>query len=376
MTSQITLSVIELVDAIREKYRTRIALQEFAEDELRTMTYDELAKQRSRISAFLMDHGIEKGDRVAMLSEGRSMWGAAFFGVMEVGAIIVPLDVKLKEPEFVNILNHSEAKALLVSHKHEELATRLKAQAPSILQVLSIEERSDAWPSLGQLPPGARASARRNITDDDTALIVYTSGTTGMPKGVEITCRSLRFEVEAFSQYVDYRADDQFLSILPVNHLFEITGGFLGPLYYGCTITYCQRLKPTELLKVMQQTGTTVMLVVPLVLKMLHDGIFRKIEALPSGAQRMFHALFNLATRSDRIGLPVGRLLFKNVQRQFGGHLRAFGCGGAPLDPQLAYDFSALGLTVLQGYGLTETAPVLTANGLRDNRIGSVGKPH
>lgn len=174
---------------------------------------------------------------------------------------------------------------------------------------------------------------------------------------------------------MDYRADDQFLSILPVNHLFEITGGFLGPLYYGCTITYCRSLKPTELLKAMQQTGTTVMLVVPLVLKMLHDGIFRRVEGLPPGRRRMVQNLFSLAKRLDRLGVPLGRLVFKSVQRQFGGRLRAFVCGGAPLDPELAYDFSALGLTVLQGYGLTETAPVLTANGLKANRIGSVGKP-
>jgi long-chain acyl-CoA synthetase len=192
---------------------------------------------------------------------------------------------------------------------------------------------------------------------------------------VEITCGNLRFEVEAFAHYVDYRGDDQFLSILPVNHLFEITGGFLGPLYYGCTITYCQSLKPTELLKAMQQTGTTVMLVVPLVLKMLHDGIFRRVEGLPPGQRRMFQSLFNFSKRLDRLGVPLGRLVFKSVQRQFGGRLRAFVCGGAPLDPELAYDFSALGLIVLQGYGLTETAPVLTANGLKANRIGSVGKP-
>jgi len=108
---------------------------------------------------------------------------------------------------------------------------------------------------------------------------------------------------------------------------------------------------------------------------MLHDGIFRKVDGLPSGQRKMFHAVFNLSKRLGRLGIPLGQLMFKSVQRQFGGRLRAFVCGGAALDPELAYDFSALGLMVLQGYGLTETAPVLTANGLKANRIGSVGKP-
>ncbi len=368
------INIIELLDAVRDRFRERIALQELAGGERRTMTYDELARQRSRISAFLMQQGVEPGERVAMLSEGRMIWGAAFFGILEVGAILVPLDVKLKEPEFVNILTHCEAKGLLVSKKFEPLAERLKAQVPSLAHILSLEECSERWPALGSLPPGARATSRRSLTDEDTALIVYTSGTTGTPKGVEITCGNLRFEVTAFESFLSYAANDQFLSILPVNHLFEITGGFLGPLYYGCTITYCHSLKPTELSNAMQQTGTTVMLVVPLVLKMLHDGIFRKISSLPAWQQGLFRTLVDLSKRLDRLGIPLGGVLFRGVRRQF-GHLRAFICGGAPLDPALAYDFSALGIPVLQGYGLTETAPVITGNSLQHNRIGSVGRP-
>jgi len=368
------VNIIEVLDSVRDRYANRVALQEFGEGGLRTMTYEELARQRSRLSAFLMERGVERCDRVAILSEGRMIWGAAFFGVIEVGAIIVPLDIKLKEPEFVNILNHAEAKALLVSGKFEAVAERLKAHVPSLSHVLSLEERSERWTALGQLPPGSRATSRRSVTDEDTALIVYTSGTTGTPKGVEITCGNLRFEVTSFEHVISYRDDDQFLSILPVNHLFEITGGFLGPLYYGCTITYCQSLKPTELLRAMQRTGTTVMLVVPLIVKMLHEGLFRKIETLPSNQRAVFRWLLALAKRCDQVGLPLGRWVFARIRKQF-GRLRAFVCGGAPLDPALARDFSALGLTILQGYGLTETAPVITCNTLQMNRIGSVGRP-
>ncbi len=370
-----TTNIIELIDTVRDKYRDRVAVQEVADGQVRGMTYDELARQRARVSAWLMEQGIQHRDRVAILSEGRPIWGVALFGVVQIGAIVVPLEVKLKEPECVNVLNHAEAKALLVSKKHEEMAQRLKTHVPTLTSVLSLEEQSDHWPALGSLPPGGRATSRRNVTDEDTALIVYTSGTTGTPKGVEISCGSLRFEIESFSTMIDYRPDDQFLSILPVNHLFEITGGFLGPLYYGCTVTYCQSLKPTELFKAMQATGTTVMLVVPLVLKMLHDGIFRKIDALPRGQRRVFNRLFAIAKWCDRLGVSMGRLLFKPIHRQFGGRFRCFVSGGAPLDPQIAVDFSALGIPVLQGYGLTETAPVVSGNSLRANRIGSVGKP-
>jgi long-chain acyl-CoA synthetase len=367
-------SIIELLDDVRDRHQGRVALQELTDQGVRTMTYDELARQRSRLSAFLMEQGVKKGDRVAILSEGRMIWGAAFFGVLEVGGVIVPLDVKLKEPEFVNLLRHSDASALLVSGKYEAMAAALKTQAPSLAHVLSLEERSDRYPCLGALPPGAKAASRRSITDDDAALIVYTSGTTGLPKGVEITCGNLRFEVEAFAGSAAYVAGDQFLSILPVNHLFEITGGFLAPLYYGGTITYCHSFRPNELLKAMQQTGTTVMLAVPLILKMLHEGVMKELHKLPQPGRTLAHTLFRLSQQLDRRGIHLGHRFFPAVRKKFGGRLRGFISGGAPLDPAIAQDFWALGLPVLQGYGLTETAPVLASNSLKANRVGSVGQ--
>lgn len=369
------MNIIELIDSRRHEYRSRIALQEFTDGGLRTITYEELARQRSRISAFLMERGIQKGDRVAVLSDGRIAWGAAFFGVIEAGGILVPLDVKLKEPEFLAILNHAEASALLVSPKYERTAQSLKAQVPSLAHVLVLGDQSSSWPALGQLPEGGVAASRRNLTDDDLALIVYTSGTTGNPKGVEIACGSLRFEVESFDALLRYQESDEFLSILPVNHLFEITGGFLGPLYHGCTVTYCHSIKPTDLLKAMAQTGTSVMLVVPLVLKMLRDALLKKIEAQPPAKRRLFRVLFGLSMRLETVGIHAGRLLFRPMHEAIGGRLRCFVCGGAPLDAELARELAALGLPVLQGYGLTETAPVISGNSLRANRLGSVGKP-
>lgn len=368
------MSVLERLDEVRDRHRDHIALQEFSEGNLRSVTYGELAGQRAAVSAFLIGQGIEKGDRVAILSEGRIGWGAAFFGVIEAGGIVVPLDVKLKEPELVNLLNHAQAKGLLVSGKYEEMASRLAAQVGSLKTLLSLEDQSTRYPALGSLPPAGRGAFRRDALAGDTALIVYTSGTTGTPKGVEITCGSLRFEVESFERLIGFR-NDRLLSILPVNHLFEITGGFLGPLNYGSTITYCRSPKPADVLEALRKTSPTVMLVVPLVLKMLHESIFQKVRELPAAQRRLFFLLLGLSRRLDRVGIHIGRFFFPPVRAAFGGKFRCFVCGGAPLDPELARDFSAMGLPVLQGYGLTETAPVLACNGLKENRIGSVGKP-
>jgi len=368
------MSIIELLDTVRDRHQDRIALQEFVEGALHSVTFGELARLRAAISAFLIEQGIQKGDRVAILSEGRISWAAAFFGIGEAGAIIVPLDVKLKEPELVNLLNHAQAKGLLVSGKHEELAQRLASQAGSLKTILSLEKSSDRWPAVGSLPVAGRGTFRRDLTDEDTALIVYTSGTTGTPKGVEITCGNLRFEVEALERLIGFSREDHLLSILPVNHLFEITCGFLSPLNHGCAITYCQSPKPPDISKAMKQVHPTIMLTVPLVLKMLHEAIFRQAHSLPPLKKRLFFSLFQLSKRLDRCGIRIGRFLFRKVRAAFGGRLRCFVCGGAPLDPELARDFAALGLTVLQGYGLTETAPVIACNSFKANRIGSVGK--
>ena len=368
------MSILERLDEVRDLHRDRVALQEFSDGSLRSVTYNELAGQRAAVSAFLIGQGIEKGDRVAILSEGRIGWGAAFFGIIETGGIVVPLDVKLKEPELVNLLNHAQAKGLMVSGKYEEMASRLAVQGGSLKTILSLEDHSTRYPAMGFLPAVGWGAFRRDALMDDTALIVYTSGTTGTPKGVEITCGNLRFEVESFERLIGFH-NDRLLSILPVNHLFEITGGFLGPLNYGSTITYCHSPKPADVLEALRKTSPTVMLVVPLVLKMLHESVFQKVRELSAVQRRFFFLLLGFSKRLDRLGFHVGRFLFPKVRAAFGGKFRCFVCGGAPLDPELARDFSAMGLPVLQGYGLTETAPVLACNGLKENRIGSVGKP-
>jgi long-chain acyl-CoA synthetase len=210
---------------------------------------------------------------------------------------------------------------------------------------------------------------------EDTALIVYTSGTTGVAKGVMLSYKNLLFQVKALSEAIPYSQHDRFLSILPLNHMLEITGGLILPLYVGARITYCRSLKAANLLSLMQQTHTTVMICVPLVLRMLHDGIIKKVEKLPLFKRKMFYSLLRLCRFLLKFNFRIGRWLFKPIRREFGGNLKCLVSGGAPLDVEVELDFNAWGFYILQGYGLTESAPVISVNTYKAHRIGSVGRP-
>jgi long-chain acyl-CoA synthetase len=174
---------------------------------------------------------------------------------------------------------------------------------------------------------------------------------------------------------VQYSAEDQFLSILPLNHMLEITGGLIAPLYAGSCVTYCESIKTTTIVSTMKETHTTAIICVPLVLKMIHDGMIKKVDKSPYLKRKFFYLLLAISKFLLKFDIRAGKILFRPIHNEFGGRLRGFVSGGAPLNPDIERNFNALGFRVLQGYGLTETAPVISLNTYEHTKIGSVGKP-
>ena len=370
------VSIIELLVAINRRYSDISALQMKEGDDFRTISYIELGRRTSDTSYSLKKLGIEKGDRVAILSESRPEWSVAFFGIISCAGIVVPMDIKLSDTEIQFILGDSEARCVFVSDKFIERIKALKIKLPNLKNIISLDDTvSDDVLLLKDFHVPENEIAHRDIYPEDTALIVYTSGTTGVAKGVELTYKNMLFEVKELNEYVRFSARDHFLSILPLNHMLEITGGLIAPLYAGACVTYCDSLKPTTIIKLMQETKTTAMICVPLVLKMFHGSIVRKIEDLPQKQKRLFYFLMKVSKFLLRFKIRAGKLFFKKIHRQFGGALRCFVSGGAPLEPAIEEDFTIWGFNVLQGYGLTETSPVITANTFTRRKYGSVGIP-
>jgi len=371
------LTIRDILEAINKKYGQRPALRVKTKDgRLKDISYVKLGRRVVTVSSALMELGVKKADKVAILSENRPEWALAYFGIISCAGIVVPIDVKLSTKEIQFIMNDSRVKCVFVSAKYIPVIDELKTVLPNLEHIILLDRagRGDVM-LLKNLSRHRGKQRGRPVYPDDTSLIVYTSGTTGVAKGVEISYRNLLFQVLAFSEIIHSSPDDNLLSVLPLNHMLEITGGLIAPLYGGACITYSDNLKAGTLLPLMKETKTTVMICVPLVLKLMHGGIMKKIARLSPGRRKAFGAALALSRALLKLNVRVGKALFAPIHEEFGGHLRGFISGGAPLDADVEVDLNALGFRVLQGYGLTETAPVISVNTFNNNKFASVGKP-
>ena len=371
------VTIKDVLEAINKKYGNKTALRIKNEDgSFRDISYLKLGRRVVSISSVLINLGIEKGDRVAIFSENRPEWAAAYFGIISCGGIVLPVDTKLTDAEIQFILNDSRAKCIFVSGKYVATIDRLKIVLPHLKNIILFDktERTDLI-QLGKLRPHRGQERGRPVYPEDTAVIVYTSGTMGVAKGVEISYKNLLFQMLEFSRVIRCTPEEKLLSVLPLNHMLEITGGLMAPLYAGSCVTYCDTLKTSALLPLMQETGTTAIICVPLVLKLIRGGIMKKASRLPAFKRAAFDMLLSISKSLLKLDIRAGRSLFPSVHKEFGGHLHTFISGGAPLDIDVEVDMNALGFRVLQGYGLTETSPVISVNTFDANKFGSVGKP-
>lgn len=373
MTQQAgTDSVLSFLTSRSAKFADRVALSRDEGDRKNELTYEQLHDRARKLASYLIERGIQPGERIALLSESRPEWGVCLFGTMRSGAILVPLDVKLTESELRSILTDAQPSVILVSSHYRPTIKALLPELPSVRQVFTVDPdfEDDDAPSIEALIP-------ENVIDgfdraaDETALIVYTSGTTGSPKGVMTTFGNLQFEVSRFKDILALSEEDRMLSILPLNHLFELTGGLLGVLNYGGSVVFCDSLRPQEIMKAMCDNGITGMVGVPLFFKMLKSGLEREIKKKAGEDAARFQSGFEKAAS---LPIEARRQMFAPVHEALGGKLRAFVCGGAPLDLETATFFDRLGFYMLQGYGLTETSPVICGNSIKHNKLGSVGQ--
>ncbi|MFH1683823.1 MAG: AMP-dependent synthetase/ligase [Candidatus Margulisiibacteriota bacterium] len=363
------ITLKEMLERNAEKYRDLVAYQIRQDSGYRKYTYQQVFEQAKKLQGALEKFGVVKGDRVILLSENRPEWAISFLAITSMGAVVVPLDALLQKEELASLVTDSGAKAAIISQKFSDYIKGTVVEGRGTIMEEFAQLRTPC------LPAGtANSQLRTNpITLDDLASIVYTSGTTGIPKGVMLTHRNIMSNVISVASLFDLGPKDNFLSVLPLHHTFETIAGFLGPFHEGCTVTYAESLKSHNLLRNMQETGVTIMCGVPLLYQLFYDGILREVEE--KGLGNIFSVLFALSRFFRHIiGVNIGRSLFKTVHKKFGGQIRFFVSGGAALDPEVARNFDLMGFIILQGYGLSESSPVLACNTLKKNKIGSVGR--
>ena len=310
-----------------------------------------------KMANLLAQQGVVPGDRVLIWGPNSSWWAVAYWGIMVRGAIAVPVDFMSDLARADTIRSLTKAKIVLQS--------RFKAERITGGNSLLLE---DLPYLLEEIAPISVIAAPG---PDDTAQLIYTSGTTGNPKGVILTHKNLVANMTQINRQVPIITPKfSFLSLLPLSHMFEQMGGFFTPLYRGATIIYLGALKPSAIMEALGEEDIYVIMSVPRLLQLLKTTIERELaEKHLSG---VFRVLAQVAA-----GLPQGarRLLFYPVQSKFGDNFTVFVSGGAPLDPEVFKFWNAMGFTVLEGYGLTETSPVLCVNTMERQVSGSVGPP-
>ena len=372
------MSIFTAFEAMAARQPDRLALQIKDGTGYRRLTYGEVALQARALAGALLQAGVRPGDRVALISENRPEWTVAYLGVIAAGATAVPLDVQLSDGELANVFGHAGCRMAIASEKQAPRILREGGEGAA-LQVVNLDAETSADRTIAfravfremRRPPEVSLPS---VGDDALASILYTSGTTGTPKGVMLSHGNFLANVRSILELNLVNAQDNLLALLPLHHAFPFTVQLVG-MCAGAHLTFPASLKGSDLLACMQETGVTVIVGVPQLFYMLHRGIFDKIGQRPLLIQWLLKGLLALSERLRPLGVNLGRVAFASVHRKFGGHLRFLCSGGARLDPVIARDFLALGFTMTEGYGLTETAPVVSLNPLDRMRPGSVGTP-
>ncbi len=355
----------ELTKRSAEAFGSQTVMRTWTGEEYAEITYSELNDRVNAIARWLIDQEIKQGDRVAVLSENRWEWAASYLGIQVAGAVVVPVDSMMPPTGIRHILADSGSRMLFTSAKFlKELADIAPITTLEKRVCFDENETDDLIQFDDVLKQGAVfENELPRCKLDDMAAILYTSGTTGHSKGVMLSHKNIMSNVATASRIFPVGPDDTFLSVLPINHSFECTTGFLVPLYCGCSITYARSLKSTDLVTDIKNTGVTMMVGVPLLYEKMHAGILRGVRKKGKKTEILFKTMFGIAKTGSKIGMSLGDKLFKGLLEKAGfSTVKFFASGGGPLNPSTAIFFNNLGIRLMQGYGLTETSPITYVN--------------
>jgi long-chain acyl-CoA synthetase len=324
----------------------------------RITTYAELERLAERCAHYLRELGIEKGDRVMIWAPNMPQWVGLYFGCLKIGGVVVPLDVR-SEPQFAAAVVAQTDPKLIVG-------SRLTARLTEGIDVPLIELEQ-----IEPLLPDEPASIETSVSPSDLAEIVFTSGTTGDPKGVMLTHGNITANVQGTRAVLPIEERFRLLSLLPLSHMFEQTVGMLAPLSGGARIVYPVSRQPSAIFRTLAENRITMICLVPQALDLFLNAIER--EARRTGKEAALGRLFAVA---EHLPMPLRRLLFRSIRARLGGTLELMISGGAYLDPALAHRWELMGISVLQGYGATEGAPIIACDRPSEHKPDAVGKAY
>ena len=364
-----------------ERWPSNVALEIQRHDHVESYTYAELRGMAESIAQWITEKEFARGSRLALVADNHPRWVAAYLGIIAAGCTVVPLDTALHSDQLTTLLKDSGSSALFCDAKHAQVARDAVANLNTPLVLMDPDRMPqppipEDW--LENLP-AIFQRGKENFhpvpsAPDDIASLLYTSGTTADPKGVMLTHANLLGEVEAVFNWVDIGPSDALLGVLPMFHVLAQMANLMIPLVKGARVVYLETLNTTELLRALQDRNITAFAVVPQFFYLIHERIFQEIAKRPAITQRVFRGLMSANRALRTVGLNAGPVIFPKVHETMGKKMRYLVTGGSRFDPAIAHDFYALGIDVLQAYGLTETTAAVFATSPTDDVIGSVGK--
>ena len=365
-------TLVEMLDRAAERYGARPALDSPTPSGQRTsISYRELHDRVQRAGLLLGTRGIKPGDRVLLVAENSPDWVIAYFAILYAGAIAVPLDHLISADELAAVSRIAEPRAALISAACSKRLGKSVGEAMSGIVEMELGDLQRPFMLRGQ--PAAPVKIERRTL----ASIVFTSGTTGTPKGVMLSHGNFTAQIASLGRVFALGADDVVLSLLPLHHTFEFTCGLMLPLASGAQIVYPLGIDAASLSRTLADVQPTALVGVPALWEAIHRRIIDTVEARGPFFQAAFDQLRDLNRRIDAdYKLNLGTMLFRPAHAALGGRLKLAVSGGAALPQRVAQFFNDIGIKLLEGYGLTESAPVLSvARPDEPLRPGSVGKP-
>lgn len=376
-------TIKEVFDRSTRLYSEKVFIHEkFGHDTFQEITYGKFREDVISLGTAIREILKIKNEKIAVIGENTYEWYVSYMSLLCSDNISVNLDKDISNDEIINLINRSGAKAVIFSKKKKDIFESIKKDIPTVKYFIEMySEESLKNENVGfeyLLSEGKKVVENGNdeflkieIDENEFKVLIFTSGTTSKPKGVMICNKNLAQNINAVSTYVHILPTDIFFSVLPLHHTYESTIGFLLPMAYGCSIAVCQGLR--YLIDDMKEVKPTVMLAVPLLLEKLYKRVNESIKN--SKKESIVNSMIYVTNVLKYSGIDIKQKVFKEILINLGGSMRVIVSAAAPIDATIIKWFEDIGIEILQGYGLTETAPIAALTPEFDRKPGSVGKP-
>lgn len=331
-------------------------------------TYREMTEKMNALGTALVDLGL-KDKRIAIIGANSSRWALSYLATVCGTGVVVPLDKELPAETLEEFITQAQVSAVIFDRKYEEMFRSIKEKNTNMLAVLiNMDAAEDSaislsWNGLVErgrelIAKGDRRFLDAEIDTDVMSVLLFTSGTTGRSKGVMLSQKNLASDIMLAPTILKVNSYDIFFSVLPVHHTYECTCGFMMPLYKGAAIAYCEGLK--YITKNLEEIKPTMFLGVPAIFEKLYKKIWQNVRK--KGKENTLKKVIGINNKTKKVGINIGKIFFKDILAVFGGRMRIMICGGAAISPEVLDGIRDFGINAVQGYGLTECAPLAALN--------------